>query len=130
MLALRHCDLTVPDKPGLLDIVAAVSDAIDARMPGEVHLQAFGPAPFGPVTRGAGDPLPALPGVPVIGHDAEALATRVGGVAAAPLLPLAPAIGRIALGRLGMAAPRPAPLYLQAPDAAPPREAPPAILPG
>jgi tRNA threonylcarbamoyladenosine biosynthesis protein TsaB len=37
-------------------------------------------------------------------------------------------LARVAASRLGAPAPRPAPLYVRAPDAAPPREAPPAIL--
>lgn len=39
------------------------------------------------------------------------------------------AVARIAASRLGSAQPRPAPLYLRAADAAPPRDAAPAILP-
>ncbi len=35
-LALSRCGLTVPDRPGLMDLVGAVSDAIDARMPNNV----------------------------------------------------------------------------------------------
>lgn len=33
VLALSRCGVMVPDHPGLLDLVAAVSNAIDARMP-------------------------------------------------------------------------------------------------
>ena len=42
-----------------------------------------------------------------------------------PAHPLAVAIARVASARLGTPQPRPAPLYLRPPDAAPPREAPP-----
>ena len=43
---------------------------------------------------------------------------------------LAEAVARVALSRLGESNPRPAPLYLRAPDAAPPRAPAPIILPG
>lgn len=33
VLALQRCGVAVDDRPGLLDIVGAVSDAIDAKMP-------------------------------------------------------------------------------------------------
>ena len=108
----------------------AALTARDARL-GQVHLQAFGPGAFGPVTQDLGGPLPPLPpGTPVVGDFAEVLAERIGGIAAPPRAPLAEAIARLALTRLGQDNPRPAPLYLRAPDAAPPREPPPAILPG
>ena len=42
--------------------------------------------------------------------------------------PLAVAIARLAAGRIGTDQPRPAPLYLRDADAAPPSEAPPALL--
>lgn len=104
--------------------------ALDARL-GQVHLQAFGPGAFGPVMRPLDAPLPPLPaGTPVLGDLASEVAPKLGGTAVAPLLPLAVAIGRIATSRLGRANPRPAPLYLRAPDAAPPRDPPPRILPG
>lgn len=104
--------------------------ARDARL-GQVALQAFGPGAFGPLLQPLDAPLPPLPrGTPVIGDFAADLALRSGGTPAEPLLPLAQAIARIALARLGQDNPRPAPLYLRAPDAAPPRDPAPAILPG
>ncbi len=104
--------------------------ARDARL-GQVHLQAFGAGAFGPATLPLdASLLPLPPSTPVVGDFAEALAERSGGVATAPRAPLAVAVGRIALGRLGQENPRPAPLYLRAPDAAPPRDPAPAILPG
>ena len=47
-----------------------------------------------------------------------------------PLAPeaLAPAVARLATARLGTGAPRPAPLYVRGPDAAPPSDPPPRIL--
>lgn len=45
-----------------------------------------------------------------------------------PTHPLAQAIARIARARMGAPQPRPAPLYLREADAAPPSEAPPALI--
>jgi tRNA threonylcarbamoyl adenosine modification protein YeaZ len=104
--------------------------AQDARL-GQAYLQAFGPGAFGPTLQPVEAPLLSLPaGTPVVGELTEAFAARVGGRAEAPLLPLALAIARVALSRLGRDNPRPAPLYLRAPDAAPPRDPAPVILPG
>ncbi|WP_210527992.1 tRNA (adenosine(37)-N6)-threonylcarbamoyltransferase complex dimerization subunit type 1 TsaB [Rubellimicrobium arenae] len=108
----------------------AVLAARDARL-GQVHVQAFGPVAFGPLTVGPEDPLPVLPpGTPCVGHAADDLAARTGGMAAEPLVPLAVATARIALRRRQGDNPRPAPLYLRAADAAPPRDPAPVILPG
>ena len=108
----------------------AVLTSRDARL-GQVHLQAFGPAAFGPAMQPLDAPLPPQPpGTPVVGDFAEELAARVGGLPHDPVAPLAEAIARIALARLGQDNPRPAPLYLRAPDAAPPRDPAPTILPG
>jgi tRNA threonylcarbamoyl adenosine modification protein YeaZ len=108
----------------------AVLTARDARL-GQVHLQAFGPMAFGPLTQPLDALLPPLPpGTPVVGDFAGSLAGRVQGLAAEPRAPLAEAVARIAATRLGRDNPRPAPLYLRAPDAAPPRDPAPAILPG
>nr|WP_208103407.1 tRNA (adenosine(37)-N6)-threonylcarbamoyltransferase complex dimerization subunit type 1 TsaB [Rubellimicrobium sp. CFH 75288] len=102
----------------------------DARL-GSVHLQRFGTDPFGPETRALDGDLPRLPpGTPVVGDLAPTLAPRLGGEAAAPILPVAVAIARLAAARLSAPGPRPAPLYLRPPDAAPAREAPPVVLPG
>uniref|UniRef100_A4WUV6 Peptidase M22, glycoprotease n=1 Tax=Cereibacter sphaeroides (strain ATCC 17025 / ATH 2.4.3) TaxID=349102 RepID=A4WUV6_CERS5 len=46
----------------------------------------------------------------------------------APLYPLAEAIGRVALARVGEPQPRPAPFYLRGADAAPAADPPPVIL--
>ena len=108
----------------------AVLVARDARL-GQVYIQAFGPAAFGPLLQPLGDAVPPLPpGTPVIGDFAADLAGRFGGLATPPRLPLAEAVARVALSRLGQDNPRPAPLYLRAPDAAPPRDPAPVILPG
>ena len=104
--------------------------ARDARL-GQVYLQAFGPAAFAPLVQPLDAAVPPLPpGTPVIGDYAKDLAGRMGGPATLPRLPLAEAIARVALSRLGQDNPRPAPLYLRAPDAAPPRDPAPVILPG
>ena len=67
---------------------------------------------------------------PVTGDAAARLAPMLGAPAVVPpAVPLAEAIARIALSRAASREPRPAPLYLRAADAAPPREAPPEILP-
>ncbi|MBZ4690254.1 MAG: universal bacterial protein YeaZ [Cereibacter sp.] len=55
--------------------------------------------------------------------------SAAGDGALAPLYPLAEAIARVALGRLGSEQPRPAPFYLRGADAAPPSDPPPVILP-
>jgi tRNA threonylcarbamoyl adenosine modification protein YeaZ len=102
----------------------------DARL-GQVYLRAFGPGAFGPVLQPLDAPLPELPpGTPVLGDFSGEIAARMGGTPAEPLLPLAQATARLALSRQGGDNPRPAPLYLRAPDAAPPRDPPPVILPG
>lgn len=67
-------------------------------------------------------------GIAVVGHDAVSIAAWTGGAACAPRWPLAEAIGRVAAARVGVAQPRPAPLYLRPVDAAPAREAPPRML--
>ncbi len=65
----------------------------------------------------------------VIGHRADELAKRIGGVACAPGYPLAEAIARIAAVRMNdCALPRPAPLYLRPADAAPARDTGPVLL--
>ena len=51
-----------------------------------------------------------------------------GPVPAAPAVPLAEAVARLAMERRNNYAPRPAPIYLRPADAAPPREAAPVIL--
>ena len=104
--------------------------ARDARL-GQVYLQGFGPAAFGPLLQPLDSAIPALPpGTPVIGDFAEDIAGRTGGTPSAPHVPVAEGIARVAMARLGQDNPRPAPLYLRAPDAAPPRDPAPVILPG
>ena len=63
-----------------------------------------------------------------IGFQAEEIASKLNAKTAPPAYPIAQAIGRIALDRFGTDTPRPAPLYIRAPDAAPPRDTAPEIL--
>lgn len=109
--------------------------ALDARR-GEVYLQLFDE------TVGAAAPPPALcreDMLPAWAFSASAVtgdaAARLAAVLGVPVLhqsvPLAVAIGRRAAEITADGPPegRPAPLYLRAADAAPPREAPPELLP-
>jgi tRNA threonylcarbamoyladenosine biosynthesis protein TsaB len=76
--------------------------------------------------------LPSMPTgvVPTcIGAENDRIAALCGGTSADPAFPLAEAIARAALARKDSASDRPAPLYIRPADAAPPREAPPVILP-
>lgn len=74
-------------------------------------------------------PMIASRAAPVcIGFQADMIAALCNGTVADPALPLAEATARIAASRLHLANPRPAPLYLRPADAAPTRDAPPAIL--
>lgn len=98
---------------------------------GQAHLQRFGQDDHAPELL-AIDEIPAdyaLRGSLCIGSAAAEVAARLGlKVQPAPYAPAA-AVARVAASRLGKAQERPAPLYLRPADAAPPREAPPVILP-
>ena len=67
-------------------------------------------------------------GLAVLGHGAADIARFTGGAVLAPAFPCAEAIARVAAARCHLPAPRPAPLYLRSPDAAPPSDPPPVIL--
>ncbi|MBT2130469.1 tRNA (adenosine(37)-N6)-threonylcarbamoyltransferase complex dimerization subunit type 1 TsaB [Aliiroseovarius lamellibrachiae] len=72
---------------------------------------------------------PARAEAAVMGHRAEEIAELTGGSVLDPTYPLAEAIARKAQMRMHNAdLPRPAPLYLRAADAAPPRDPAPVIL--
>jgi len=90
--------------------------AVDARR-GQVFFQ------------GIGNPALAEPAL----HDAEVLprfdGPLIGAGGQAPQLPVAEAIAHITGRRFATTTDRPAPLYLRPADAAPARDAPPAILP-
>ncbi|WP_425051375.1 tRNA (adenosine(37)-N6)-threonylcarbamoyltransferase complex dimerization subunit type 1 TsaB [Psychromarinibacter sp. S121] len=101
---------------------------LDARR-GKVFLQVFGQADSAPVMADL-DALPdGLQGLPCIGSGAEAVAAITGGPVYPARYAPASAIARIAAVRPADNIDRPAPLYLRQADAAPPRDAPPAILP-
>ena len=116
-----------------LGIDGPVLAALDARR-GQVYLQSFGyAAAVEPAMCELSDIVPARfgqNGLTCVGPLADDIAATLAAKPAAPPLPPAVAIARIAAGRLGQAdLPRPAPLYLRAADAAPPRTAPPVMLP-
>ena len=74
-------------------------------------------------------PIPARAEPTCIGFRNEEIAGAVSGYAEDPAMPLADAIAHIAASRRLGNRPRPSPLYLRAPDAAPGRDTPPVILP-
>ena len=77
------------------------------------------------------DTLPSLPVLAepaVIGVYPDEIATRCAGQAQNPVYTLPAAIARIAAQRRSRTAQRPAPLYIRAADAAPPRDPAPVIL--
>lgn len=73
--------------------------------------------------------IPARAEPSVIGFQAETIANLCAGNVVEPAYPIAVAIGQIAKRRIHGTKARPAPLYMRAAEAAPPREAPPVILP-
>ena len=101
---------------------------LDARR-GKVFLQAHGRGDSAPVMADLEDLPDGLGGLPCVGSGAEAVAARIGGTVQAARFTPASAIARIAAIRSLDGLERPAPLYLRQADAAPPRDAPPAILP-
>ncbi len=90
---------------------------LDARR-GAVYAQLFAPGGAEPPAL-VEDPALLPAGLPRVGEGPEA---------APAAMPLAEAIGRVALSRIGQPAARPAPLYIRPADAAPPRDPAPAIL--
>jgi len=100
-IGVNRFDAIALDGPKLPVVVPAIRSQVWVQSPGE--------APYASETQ----PNPALGG---------------GDGLIAPVHPLAVAIAQIALARLGTDQPRPAPLYLREADAAPPSEAPPALI--
>jgi tRNA threonylcarbamoyl adenosine modification protein YeaZ len=92
----------------------------DARR-GMVYVQHFGPNRAAPALCALQDMVP-------IGAVTGTGAALLGAVPVAPAMPLAVAIAQIAAERVGTAQPRPAPLYLRAPDAAPSNDPGPVML--
>lgn len=66
--------------------------------------------------------------VTCVGDHAETFAHQTGGKTAKPLFDLPVALALVARTKLGKAQPRPAPLYIRLPDAAPSSDPPPVIL--
>lgn len=98
---------------------------------GHVYLQRFGDgADRGPDLVALDDVADwRYPGLTCIGNHADEIAGRIGARSGpAPYYP-ASAVARIAATRWQDDPPRPAPIYLRAPDAAPGRDQPPKILP-
>jgi tRNA threonylcarbamoyl adenosine modification protein YeaZ len=90
-----------------------------------------GPGGAGPATEIDPDaPPPGLPRLPVAGHAADRIAAALQSAGTTATVGAA-AIARVAAARLaaGAPVPRPAPVYLRPPDAAPPADPPPVILP-
>lgn len=109
---------------------APVLCSLDARRD-RVYAQLLNDTPMTPVHCHFDDvPLPSPKAeAAVIGHRAQELADRTGGVVLQPAYPLAEAIARKAVSRLDKAqGPAPAPLYIKPADAAPSRVAPPPLL--
>ena len=108
-----------------------VVTSLDARR-GSVYLQIHGSeAGFGPCRIGLSElPEIAEDAAPTcIGFAAEEIAAHYGGQRSPAKYYPASGIARIAATRVVRLGERPAPLYLRSADAAPPREAPPTILP-
>jgi tRNA threonylcarbamoyl adenosine modification protein YeaZ len=107
--------------------------ALDAHR-GEIYLQLLDGGQAPPPALARDDALPAW-AFSARAITGDAAAARLAPLLGLPVLeqtvPLAVAIGRRAADLAASGAPvgRPAPLYLRAPDAAPPREAPPGLLP-
>lgn len=74
-------------------------------------------------------PIPARAEPACIGHRADEIAALCAGQVADANMPIGDAIALIAAARIGSSRDRPAPMYIRAADAAPPRQAAPVILP-
>jgi tRNA A37 threonylcarbamoyladenosine modification protein TsaB len=109
---------------GLPRPVAVVEDA----RRGEVYVQCIdGQIPEAPMLLDPSDLAVAVGDVALTGSAAVQISALTGSRVLAPAMPLAVAIARIAAAA-AVPGPRPAPIYLRAPDATVPRAAPPAIL--
>ncbi|CUX80589.1 MAG: tRNA threonylcarbamoyl adenosine modification protein YeaZ [Roseibaca calidilacus] len=98
----------------------------DARR-GMVYAQAFGDKPAEPLLLDLSD-IGFAADTPVVGTGAALAADQAGVPVLSSGVPLAVAIAQIAASRLGTSQPRPAPLYLRAPDAAPSNDPGPVML--
>ncbi|MDB5665476.1 tRNA (adenosine(37)-N6)-threonylcarbamoyltransferase complex dimerization subunit type 1 TsaB [Cypionkella sp.] len=100
-----------------LDLPRPVTVIEDARR-GEVYVQRFDNGGPGVARMVSAAELDVVEGA-VTGSGCDGLPAA---------MPIAEAIGRIALSRVGSVQPRPAPFYLRGADAAPPSDLPPVIL--
>ncbi|MBV1866296.1 MAG: tRNA (adenosine(37)-N6)-threonylcarbamoyltransferase complex dimerization subunit type 1 TsaB [Marinosulfonomonas sp.] len=108
-----------------------VISVLDARN-GNYYFQSFGNLDGAPPTRCTLETLPQIPAradPAVVGFEAALIAKHYAGHICLPIFPTAVAIGRIANRQKHDTKSRPVPLYLRAPDAAPPKNPAPAILP-
>jgi len=100
----------------------------DARR-GEAYIQSFGADPVAtPRLMRLDEAAGPLSGLALTGSAASSVAAMTGGAVLDPAMPLAEATARIAARRADEPAPRPAPLYLRAADAAPPSDPPPRLI--
>jgi len=111
----------------------ALLSVVDGRRD-NVHVQVFAKSgeAGSPATFPADDLADQFAGqsLCVVGHRAESIAQRIGPTASVGVsLPVAKAIALAAGEKLGCPVVPPKPLYVRAADAAPPREAPPTLLP-
>ena len=116
----------------LLDALAFGTDGpvlacLDARL-GKGYFQRVGYGSPEPLLAPIDEVQDHVPGLKCIGTLGAEMAARLDAEHAPAAYAPASAIARIAATRLGEDLPRPAPLYLRAADAAPPRDAPPVIL--
>lgn len=95
----------------------------------QIYAQHFNGGDDAPRLLDCADIPAVISGGAVTGTAAALVAERAGLPVLEPACPLAEAIARIAMRRRDQAHPRPAPLYLRAADAAPPRDPAPALLP-
>ncbi|MEE9429204.1 MAG: tRNA (adenosine(37)-N6)-threonylcarbamoyltransferase complex dimerization subunit type 1 TsaB [Paracoccaceae bacterium] len=113
---------------GTTGIVVSVLDARQEHY----YIQVLGAPDVSQPVRCELDNLPPIPTraePSVIGFDAKKISAQCSGHVCDPVFSTAVAIAKIAMRRLHNIPTRPAPLYLRAPDAAPPRDTAPVILP-
>ena len=95
----------------------------------QIYAQHFNGGDDAPRLLDCADIPAVITGGAVTGSAAALVAGQTGLPVMEPACPLAEGIARVAMRRLDQSHPRPAPLYLRAADAAPPRDPAPALLP-
>ncbi len=96
---------------------------------GRAYIQADGVAALCALTADEMPPYQARSEPVLVGDAADSVAALLPLQVVAPKFPVIEAIARLAAARLHSTTAAPAPLYLREADAAPPRDAPPVILP-